>query len=150
MRVGWVEREGPLPIGRPGVRAEVGLTSPPAAGAAIDMALWDLFGQIVDASVVDLLGRCHDRLPTSITIGIKSTEEALEVINGEDFCSGRDTDPSDDWRVSDWRDDSDAGLAQARVARPANAKRTSASSKRRGSKPVSAPRASRSRSARRF
>lgn len=54
------------------------LGATPAARAAVDMALHDLFGHSVGVSVVDLLGRCHDALPTSITIGIKSTAEALE------------------------------------------------------------------------
>lgn len=49
----------------------------PAARAAFDMAAWDLLGKILDQPTVDLWGRCHQSLPTSITIGIKSTEEAL-------------------------------------------------------------------------
>lgn len=49
----------------------------PAARAAVDMALWDLLGRRRGAPVVDLLGRAHRALPTSITLGIQSTEEAL-------------------------------------------------------------------------
>jgi len=49
----------------------------PAARAALDMALYDLFARHLGVPVVDLLGRCHDGLVTSITIGIQSTEEAL-------------------------------------------------------------------------
>ena len=53
------------------------LSEAPAAHAALDMALHDLFCRIVDVPLVDLLGRCHSSLPTSITIGIKSIDEAL-------------------------------------------------------------------------
>lgn len=48
----------------------------PAARAAVDMALYDLFAKHLDLPLVDVLGRCHESLPTSITIGIKSEEEA--------------------------------------------------------------------------
>ncbi|MFQ5571355.1 MAG: mandelate racemase/muconate lactonizing enzyme family protein [Rhodothermales bacterium] len=53
------------------------LRATPAARAALDMALYDLMGQYLGVPLVDFLGRCHDALPTSITIGIKSTDEAL-------------------------------------------------------------------------
>lgn len=49
----------------------------PAARAAVDIALHDLFAQSLGAPLVDVLGRAHDTLPTSITIGIKSADEAL-------------------------------------------------------------------------
>jgi len=49
----------------------------PAARAAIDMALHDLLAQRLDVPLVTLLGRAHDTLPTSITIGIKSLDETL-------------------------------------------------------------------------
>lgn len=51
--------------------------STPAAGAAIDMALHDLLAQELDLPLVDLLGRAHKALPTSITIGIKPLAETL-------------------------------------------------------------------------
>jgi L-Ala-D/L-Glu epimerase len=54
------------------------LQATPAARAALDMALYDLFCKHLGIAVVDFLGRCHQELPTSITIGIKSTAEALE------------------------------------------------------------------------
>ncbi len=54
-----------------------GMHATPAARAAADMALHDLFARHLGISVVDLLGRCHHLLPTSITIGIKSVEESL-------------------------------------------------------------------------
>jgi L-alanine-DL-glutamate epimerase-like enolase superfamily enzyme len=49
----------------------------PAARAAIDMALHDLAARIRGVALVDLLGRCHDSLPTSVTIGISSVEETI-------------------------------------------------------------------------
>jgi L-alanine-DL-glutamate epimerase-like enolase superfamily enzyme len=41
------------------------------------MALWDLLGKHVGVAVVDLLGRVHEALPTSVTIGILPAEEAV-------------------------------------------------------------------------
>lgn len=52
-------------------------TTTPAAGAAVDMALHDLLAQKLDVPLVDMLGRAHRALPTSITIGIKSIPETL-------------------------------------------------------------------------
>lgn len=49
----------------------------PAARAALDMALWDLLGRHLGVPLVDLLGRRHEALPTSITIGIKPLDETL-------------------------------------------------------------------------
>ena len=50
----------------------------PAARAALDMALYDLWAQELGRPLVDLLGRAHDALPTSITIGIKPARETVE------------------------------------------------------------------------
>ncbi len=50
----------------------------PAARAAIDMALHDLWAKHLGLPLVDLLGRVHRSLPTSITIGIESVEASLE------------------------------------------------------------------------
>ena len=65
------------------------MTATPAARAAVDMALWDLHGKALGAPVVDLLGRRHDVLPTSITIGIldsgETLSEAAEHV-GHGFC----------------------------------------------------------------
>ena len=50
----------------------------PAARVALEMALYDLTARHLNRPLVDLLGRCYESLPTSITIGIKdSIEEAL-------------------------------------------------------------------------
>ena len=52
-------------------------SSNPAARAAIDMALHDLVARSRCMPLVDLLGRCHEAIPTSVTIGISSVEETL-------------------------------------------------------------------------
>lgn len=49
----------------------------PAARAAVDMACLDAFTKHLGVPLVDFFGRCHDALPTSITIGIKPTQETL-------------------------------------------------------------------------
>ncbi|PCJ64424.1 MAG: dipeptide epimerase [Candidatus Hydrogenedentota bacterium] len=50
----------------------------PAARAAIDMALYDLWGKMYDKPVVDLLGRVHGPMPTSMTMGIRTMDESLD------------------------------------------------------------------------
>ena len=49
----------------------------PAAGAAVDIALHDLPAQELGIPLVEMLGRAHRALPTSITIGIMSVSETL-------------------------------------------------------------------------
>ena len=49
----------------------------PGARAALDMALFDLWGKVAGRPVVDLLGRVHDMLPTSITIGLRDLGTTL-------------------------------------------------------------------------
>ena len=49
----------------------------PAALAAVDTALHDLAGRERGLPVVEMLGRAHAALPTSITIGIKPLAETL-------------------------------------------------------------------------
>jgi L-Ala-D/L-Glu epimerase len=49
----------------------------PAARAAVDMALHDLFAQGLGLPLCEVLGRVHQELPTSVTIGIKPSDEAL-------------------------------------------------------------------------
>jgi L-alanine-DL-glutamate epimerase-like enolase superfamily enzyme len=53
------------------------LSTTPAALAAVDMALYDLAGQLLETPVVELLGRRHRSLPTSVTIGIRSMAASL-------------------------------------------------------------------------
>ena len=53
------------------------LPNTPAARAAVDMALHDALAQQLRVPLVDLLGRAHSALPTSITIGIKPVDETL-------------------------------------------------------------------------
>jgi L-alanine-DL-glutamate epimerase-like enolase superfamily enzyme len=53
------------------------LPGAPAARAAIDMALHDLLAQQLQVPLVEMLGRAHEALPTSITIGIKPLDETL-------------------------------------------------------------------------
>jgi L-alanine-DL-glutamate epimerase-like enolase superfamily enzyme len=76
----------------------------PAARAAVDMALHDLLGRIQGVPLVDFIGRCHDALPTSVTIGISSVEESIaeaEEYLGKGFRSlkvktGRNLDEDED------------------------------------------------------
>ena len=49
----------------------------PAARASVDIALHDLLARVVGVPLCDLLGRAHDAMPTSITIGIKGVDETL-------------------------------------------------------------------------
>jgi len=51
----------------------------PAALAAVDMALHDLFARGLGVPLADALGRVHDRLPTSVTIGIQDGNDALAL-----------------------------------------------------------------------
>lgn len=54
----------------------------PGTVAAIDIALHDAFCQHIGIAVVDYLGRKHDALPTSVTIGIKENiADMLEDAN---------------------------------------------------------------------
>ena len=57
---------------------ESAMPGTPAARAAIDMALHDLWAKHHGLPLVDLLGRVHCSLPTSITIGIDSVEKSIE------------------------------------------------------------------------
>lgn len=73
----WLVGEEAHAIGRLARLLERELPAAPAARAACDMALWDLLGKHLGVPVVDLLGRVHEALPTSVTIGILSAEEAV-------------------------------------------------------------------------
>ena len=59
-------------------KAQSELASTPAACAGVDIALWDLYGKVVNKPIVKLLGQYHQSFLTSITIGIKSIEESIE------------------------------------------------------------------------
>ena len=54
------------------------LADTPAALAAADIALHDLAAKTVGLPLTDILGRVHESLPTSITIGIMPVKETLE------------------------------------------------------------------------
>jgi L-alanine-DL-glutamate epimerase-like enolase superfamily enzyme len=54
------------------------MAATPAARAAVDMALHDLLAQHLGLPLVDMLGRAHESLPTSITIGIKPLDATLD------------------------------------------------------------------------
>jgi len=53
------------------------LRGAPAALAALDMACHDLAARRAGRPLVDLLGRVHERLPTSVTLGIQPPDETL-------------------------------------------------------------------------
>jgi L-alanine-DL-glutamate epimerase-like enolase superfamily enzyme len=63
----------------PALCREIGERMPkaPAARAAVDIALHDLFAKHLGLPLADVLGRAQERLPTSITIGIKPLAETL-------------------------------------------------------------------------
>lgn len=68
-----------LAVGARVAEAAAALGSTPAAAAAVDMALWDLFGRAVGRPLVDLWGgRPATPIPTSLTIGICGVAETLE------------------------------------------------------------------------
>lgn len=50
----------------------------PGTMAAIDIALHDAFGQWLDIPVVDFYGRKHQKMLTSITIGIKNVPDTIQ------------------------------------------------------------------------
>lgn len=56
-----------------------------SAKAAVDMALWDLYGQLYNIPVYKLLGGSKDKIVTDITISVNSPEEmardAITAIN---------------------------------------------------------------------
>ena len=64
-------------LGRLTRRLKTTLRATPAARAALDMALYDVLTHHLDVPLVDFLGRRREALLTSITIGIKPTDEAL-------------------------------------------------------------------------
>jgi len=77
-RLQWLEGEDVRALPRLCRSLSEKMSATPAARAAIDMALYDLLAQHLGVPVVELLGRAHHALPTSITIGIKGVEETLD------------------------------------------------------------------------
>lgn len=90
-RLAFLEGRDALAIGARVAEAEAALAATPAASpaatpaatpaaaAAVDMALWDLFGRAVGRPLVDLWGsRPAAPIPTSVTIGIGGLDETLE------------------------------------------------------------------------
>ena len=76
-RIAWLvgrDASDPEPLLR---EVERRMPPAPAARAALDMALYDLAAWERGVPLVEMLGRAHDALPTSITIGIKPLEETL-------------------------------------------------------------------------
>jgi L-alanine-DL-glutamate epimerase-like enolase superfamily enzyme len=76
-RIEWLigrETSNPEPVIR---EVESRMLPAPAARAAVDMALYDLAARERGVPLVEMLGREHDALPTSITIGIKPLDETL-------------------------------------------------------------------------
>jgi L-alanine-DL-glutamate epimerase-like enolase superfamily enzyme len=49
----------------------------PGARAALDMALHDMWARSLGRPLVELLGRVHETLPTSVTIGIRDVADTL-------------------------------------------------------------------------
>jgi L-alanine-DL-glutamate epimerase-like enolase superfamily enzyme len=76
-QLGWLGGRDPRDLDK--LVRELGQShrATPAARAAVDMALHDLVARGEGVPLVDLLGRCHDALPTSVTIGISSVEESI-------------------------------------------------------------------------
>lgn len=77
-RLQWLNGEDVRALPRLCRTLSTSMSSTPAARAALDMALHDLLAQHLGVPVVELLGRAHLALPTSITIGIKGVDETLE------------------------------------------------------------------------
>lgn len=50
----------------------------PGTVAAVDIALHDAFGKLIGIPIVDFYGRCHESMPTSVTIGIKNVADTVE------------------------------------------------------------------------
>lgn len=55
----------------------------PMAKAGLEMALWDMFGQMQGVSLRTLLGGIHNRVAVGVSVGIQpSPEHLLDVVNG--------------------------------------------------------------------
>ena len=76
-RLAWLLGREPHDLDALCAETERFLPETPAARAAVDMALHDLAAQERGVPLVEMLGRAHTALPTSITIGIKPLAETL-------------------------------------------------------------------------
>jgi L-alanine-DL-glutamate epimerase-like enolase superfamily enzyme len=76
-RLSWLRGRDVRELPRLCREAARGLDGAPAALAAVDMALHDLLAQHLGVPLVEMLGRAHAALATSITIGILPVEETL-------------------------------------------------------------------------
>ena len=74
----WLEGGDPRTLPALCRALEDRMPATPAARAAVDMALHDLLAQHLGVPLVEMLGRAHESLPTSITIGIKPVDETIE------------------------------------------------------------------------
>lgn len=74
----WLIGQDALDVHVLGMRLDERLPDNPGARAALDMALHDLWARQMGAPLVDLLGRAHKELETSVTIGIEGVEETLK------------------------------------------------------------------------
>ena len=77
-RLAWLMGREPGDLDALCREAERTMPATPAARAAVDAALHDLAAQERGVPLVEMLGRAHDALPTSITIGIKPLAETLD------------------------------------------------------------------------
>ena len=49
----------------------------PMAKAAVEMALWDLYGQLKEKSLKEIWGGVRDRIPVGVSIGLQPDDDAL-------------------------------------------------------------------------
>ena len=77
-RLAWLRGRDVRDLESLGRELDGRFSNAPAARAAVDMALHDLAAQGLGIGLVEMLGRAHESLPTSITIGIKPLAETLE------------------------------------------------------------------------
>ncbi len=76
-RTGWLVGQDVARLAALCRELEQRLPGTPAARAALDMALHDALAQQLRVPLVELLGRAHEVLPTSVTIGILPLDETL-------------------------------------------------------------------------
>jgi L-alanine-DL-glutamate epimerase-like enolase superfamily enzyme len=76
--LGWLLGKDPRTLPAVCRELDARMTENPAARAAVDIALHDLLAQHLQLPLVEMLGRAHQSLPTSITIGIKSVDETVD------------------------------------------------------------------------